>query len=124
MKKILSLLIAGIMLFGQGLNVCLAAPQQHHNDRPAQHRWYNFWHRDNDKPAAKRKAHKTKKHKIKKKNSNHNWLKWRKNKQNINKKHRNKRYEKNKKHTIKNITNNVSFSGKITKDIIIRKRNS
>lgn len=91
-KKILSLLIAGIMLLGQGLSVCMAAPRGHHNDRPAQHRWFHFWHRDKDKPAVKRKANPPKKHKIKKKKSNHKWFKWRKNKQNVHKKHQNKRH--------------------------------
>ena len=100
-RKILSLLIAGIMLLGQGLSVCTAAPRQHHK-RPAVHGWFNFWHRGKNKPAVK-KSHTPKKHKIKKKNSNHSWFKWSKNKQNIRKKHHKnvKKYEKNKKHVIK-----------------------
>ncbi len=103
-KKILSLFIALIMFLGQGLSVCIAAPRHHRNDSPAQHRWFNFWHRDKDKPAAKRKAHPPKKHKIKKKESNHWWFKWRKN-ENIHKKHQNKKnikkHEKKKKFVFK-----------------------
>ena len=105
-KRFLSLLIAGIMLLGQGLSaVCLAAPHTHHRDRPAQHRWFNWWHRDNDRSSIKRSEHSSQNHKIKKKDSKHRWFKWRKNKQNIKKKQRSKkaikRYEKNKKHVIK-----------------------
>ena len=105
-KKILSLLIAVIMLLGQGLStVCTAASHSQHQNRPTQHRWYKFWHRDKDTPKAKHKNHPSKKHKIKKKDSDNRWFKWHKNKHDIKKKQQNKKsikkYEKKKKQSVK-----------------------
>lgn len=105
-KKILSLLIAVVMLLGQGLTaVSTAAPRGTH-DRPAKHKWFQFWHRDNAKPAVKHKKQTPKKHKFKKKNSNHKWFKWHKNKPAVKKKQQHnkkkiKLFEKRKKHSVK-----------------------
>ncbi len=104
-KKVLALLIAFVMLLGQGLSAVSIAAPRGHNDRPAQHRWFQFWHRDKDKPAVKHKKHPPKKHKIKKKNSNHKWFKWHKDKPAVKKKHQPKKkiklFKKKKKHEIK-----------------------
>ena len=105
-KKILALLIAFVMLLGQGLSaVSIAAPRDHHNNRPAHHSWFNFWHRDRDKKPVKHKKQPPKKHKIKKKDSNHRWFKWHKDKPAVKKKHQEKKkiklFEKKKKHEIK-----------------------
>ncbi len=92
-KKILSLLIAGMMLLGNWVTAaCVAAPHSNHSDRPAQHRWFNFWHRDKDTKSIKRKQHPSKKHKIKKKDSDRKWFHWNKNKHKVHKKHQNKKH--------------------------------
>ncbi len=91
-KKILSLLIAGIMLTGFCFNEeCFAAPKDHHNDRPFFHRIFNFHHKDSAKKTPKHKKPPVKKQKIKKKNSEHRWFKWRKDKPAVHKKHQEKK---------------------------------
>ena len=90
-KKILSFLIAVIMLFGQGLSACcIAAPKNHHKDRPAHHKVFKFWHRDKDKPSVKKKKHHAPKHK---------WFRWKKDEHKVHNKH--KKFEKKKKFKIK-----------------------
>ena len=99
-KKILSFLIAVITLFGQGLSACcIAAPKNHHKDRPAHHKVFKFWHRDKDKPSVKKKKHHAPKHKIKKDKPKHKWFRWKKDEHKVHNKH--KKFEKKKKFKIK-----------------------